>query len=56
MDTVQVTTAEELSTVLENAAPDTRIMLAAGEYRCKAEITACGVSLIGNSPEDTKIV
>ena len=56
MDTVQVTTAEELSAVLKNAAPDTRIMLAAGEYRCKAEITARGVSLIGNSPEDTKIV
>ena len=56
MKTIKVDPREDLTEVLKNAAPGTRIMLAPGVYRCKIEIASPGVSLIGSSPEDTKIV
>ena len=53
---IQITPDDDLSAILQTAAPDTCIQLAAGEYRCKIEITASGITLIGHDPADTRIV
>lgn len=56
MNVVMITPDDDLSDVLRNAAPETCIRLSAGEYRCKIEIAAPGLTLIGESPENTRIV
>lgn len=56
MPVINVTPDADLSSVLNRAAPGSRIHLLPGTYRCKLEITVPGITLTGQSPEDTRIV
>lgn len=56
MTTVNVTPNDSLSEVLRSAKPHTQILLAAGTYREKLEISVPDVELVGADAENTVIV
>lgn len=56
MNCINVTPKDSLTEILRNVHPGTRVILAPGTYREKIEIKVPDVELVGNSPEDTKIV
>ncbi len=53
---VDLTPNDSISEALGNCGDGARIVLAAGVYREKLEISVPGVELVGNSADDTKIV
>ena len=53
---IRVTPEDDLNEILGKAAPDTRLLLAPGDYRTKTEITVPGTEIVGQSAEDTRIV
>lgn len=55
-DILQITPEYGISRALNAAAPGTHILLSPGVYREKIEISVPGITLIGHSPQDTKIV